>query len=190
MSDHGQVHPSDLPHHEVLRARHVAFAAVEELIDRPAATRGYGVQPPDTYRYESGSGDHYDLVILDDDALLMVFDHESPRSPFARDDGAREWPGMFDGLPDHLRARVPAPDEGHPLAVSTCFWFTGGAWHEGNPEPVTDDSDYYAGDAGGAHHVLASVLDPQAGIEELLEQYELTELLDEALALLRSLDPE
>jgi hypothetical protein len=187
------VDPASLPDPPTLVRRHEALIAVEDLVAKPGdAFRMYGVERPDVWDFDSGSGDDYRLVLVGDDALLTVFAHESPQSPWGRDDELHEWPGMFDGLPEHLRARLPR-EPGEPLSVSACFWFTNGAWHAGNPEPVPqeddgeDDFDLYAGDPGGAKDLLGPLLDPDEGVRELVvDIWERPERLAEAQELLRA----
>jgi hypothetical protein len=178
-----------LPGPRCMRRRHEALASVEDLLGGSADSfRSYGAEAPDHYWFDTGSGDSYELIICGDEALLTVFDHESPRSPWAREDGLREWPGMFDGLPDRLRKRLPEPEDDEPLSVSACFWYVDGAWHEGRPEPV-DDDDGYGDDPGGALGVLAPLLDPESEAREMVTYvHEQPERLDEALAVLRRLD--
>lgn len=177
-----------LPAPTVLRQRHQAFMAVEDLLnDAEPAHRYYGFTEPDEYWFDSGSGDEYRLVIVGEDALLTVFDHESPQSPWAREDQAEEWPGMFEGLPDHLRARLPDTGGHEHLSVSACFWFVDGAWRMGEPEPVPpQDTDFYAGDPGGANDLLGPLLHPEEEVRELVEDiYQQPERLAEALALVK-----
>src|SRR5689334_21909154 len=113
-----------LPYPAGLRRRHEPLVAVEALVAAdPQSDPYYSARPP-IYSFASGTGASYDLVLDGDDALLMAFDHESPRSPWARDDGAMEWPGMFDGLPDRLRRRLPEPEDDEPMSVTACLWFT------------------------------------------------------------------
>lgn len=183
------MNPSVLPHPDVLRRRHEALAATEEMVGPPAdGSRYYGNEPPDHWWFSSGSGDTYDLVISGDEALLTVFDHESPRSPWGREDHLPEWPGMFDGLPDRLHRRLPEREEDEPLSVSACFWFIDGSWREGRPEPIPDEDDVYGDDPGGAGGLLAPLVDPEAGVRALVtDVYEQPQLLDDALARLRTM---
>jgi len=180
---------SDLPSPPELRRRHEALIAVENLVSGGDDFRSYGSDPPNVLWFSSGSGDEYRLAFTGDDALLTIFDHEAPQSPWGRDDGAPEWPGMFDGLRPHLRALLPTPEDDEPMSVSACFWFTDGAWHMGDPEPIPDEGDVYDEDPGGAAGLLASLLDPEAEVRELVgDVYEQPERVDEALQLLRRLD--
>ena len=72
------------------------------------------------------------------------------------------------------------------MSVSGCFRFTNGMWHEGRPEPVPEEGDFYAGDPGGASGLLAPLMDPEAEARELIgELYEQPARVDEALALIR-----
>ncbi len=185
----GRMNPSLLPHPATLRRRHEALAAAEELVAGSSDDhRYYGAEPPHRYWFDSGSGDFYEFVIDGDDALLTVFDHESPRSPWAREDGLPEWPGMFDGLPEQLRQSLPEREEDEPWSVSACYWFTDGAWREGHPEPVPREGDLYDDDPGGAAGLLAQLLDPESEVRELVgDVYEQPERVGEALGLIRSM---
>ena len=184
----GVMDPSLLPEPEDLRRRLEALVAVEDLLGPSRdGFRYYDVDPPDQWRFDSGSGDFYVLAVSAGAALLIVFDHESPRSPWGRVDEAPEWPGMFDGLPGHLRRYLPEREAGEPLSVSACFWFLDGSWHEGNPEPVPRDGDFYDDDPGGAADLLAPLLDPLAEVRELvMAVYEQPDRLEEARALMRA----
>lgn len=181
---------SRLPAPEVLRRRHEALAAVETMVKESSNVddgfRHYAAEPPDHYWFDSGGGDSLELVINgSDEALLTAFDHESPRSPWGRDDQLPEWPGMFDGLPDRLREQLPEREEDEPLSVSACFWFVDGRWQEGRPEPVPREGDLYDDDPGGAAALLAPLLDSEAEVRDLV--YDQPERLDDALALFRRL---
>ena len=181
--------PDSLPHPAVLRRRHQALAAVERLV-APNANRGdryYGSDPPHRYWHDSGGGDNFELVIDGKDALLTAFNHESPRSPWGRDDGNAVWPGMFDGLPERLRPWLPEHGD-EPMSVSACFWFTDGRWHEGEPEAVASDGDVFDDDPGGVTDVLRPLLDTEAEVRELVGfVHEQPDRVDEALALVREM---
>jgi len=134
-------HPADLPAPELLRRRHLAYLVLDESVGGCSSDLrmfGTGRSSADEVLlwYENGSGDDYGLVVLEKEALLWVFDHECPFSPWVLyDSGVTDWPGMLDGLPEHLAAHLPHPiGPGEPRSVSGCYWYTDGAWSMGDPE--------------------------------------------------------
>lgn len=49
----------------------------------------------------NGAGDHLHVLFTDSGTLIKGFDHESPLSPHAREDG-EIYPGMYDEVPETL----------------------------------------------------------------------------------------
>jgi hypothetical protein len=168
--------PAGLPAPRVMRRRHLVLAAIDARLGRGD---GYYVKG-DALRYDSGGGDAYGLVFDGENALLWVFDHESPYSPYAHDDDPEVWPGLLDGLPDELATHLPA---GHPLAVSAAYWYVDGRWQMGAPEPATEDAGPYLSDPQGVRELVAPLLD--ADVSEILaDYYERPELIPAAQALM------
>jgi hypothetical protein len=95
--------PAELPSPEVLRRRHVALVLIEEsLAGRDARFIAYQATDPTFLAFANGSGDEYALNLAGEEALLWLFDHECPYSPWALDGDPRDWPGMLNGLPAQL----------------------------------------------------------------------------------------
>src|SRR4051794_28976540 len=90
-----------LPAPPALRARFRALARLEaEVSDRPSTV--WSDDPPlgPGARSESGSGDHVRALFWEDgSAFVSGFEHESPMSPWAREE-PRPWPGLLDRLPE------------------------------------------------------------------------------------------
>jgi hypothetical protein len=132
----------------------------------------------------AADGDHYALCVWRDGrALVWGFDHESPYSALVREDGASEWPGMFDGAPPELLGVIDdAP--GARQAVTFCFWFVDGAWRQGRPEPPAPD--LVRSDPHGVAHLLGPLVDDEACLDEVLDWYDRDDLEDACLDLLHA----
>lgn len=178
--------PLTLPAPEVLMRRHMALAAVEDMLGLSrGGFRSFGSDPPSRFWFDSGSGDFYDLFVSGQEAVITLFDHEAPRSPWSLDEGSED-PGILEGLPRRLLGGLPEREEDEPVSVTACFWFTDGSWHEGAPEPVRPGADVYDDDPGGAASLLAPLLHPCNEVEELLRDSQ-PERRDEAFALMREM---
>jgi hypothetical protein len=82
----------------------------------------------------AGTGDEYAIVFSPVGALIRVFDHESPMSPWTRKPSA-PWPGVLDAVPAVFQARMQEPafvSEG-TFQVTACLWRQTGddRWHTG-----------------------------------------------------------
>ncbi|MFE4700540.1 hypothetical protein ACFRIC_26110 [Streptomyces sp. NPDC056738] len=100
-----------------------------------------------TASMRNGSGDEYDIVFAPAGAYIRGFDHESPLSPYHREDMPRPWPGVLDSVPEPFRCYVEEPaftDENGCPVVTVCLWRETNApsWQtgritfpEGHPDP-------------------------------------------------------
>ncbi|MFC7643832.1 hypothetical protein ACFQX6_25965 [Streptosporangium lutulentum] len=98
----------------------------------------------------NGSGDEYSIVFSDAGVYIRGFDHESPMSPWAHEDGEL-WPGVIDAVPEVFQAQMNEPAfmmEGTP-SVTACLWRTtsGIRWCTGEIEfpdrrPDPDGADW------------------------------------------------
>ncbi|MEU6273587.1 hypothetical protein ABZ871_14440 [Streptomyces populi] len=73
----------------------------------------------------NGSGDEYDIVFSPAGAYIRGFDHESPLSPYHREDVPKPWPGMLDSVPEVFHPYVEEPaftDENGCPVVTVCLW--------------------------------------------------------------------
>lgn len=82
--------------------------------------------------YDNGGGDQIVTLLGADWAVLLGFDHESSISPYGNDDMSLA-PGMYEGMPDALRARALAYFEGRDPMVTFCLWRrqSDEGWHRG-----------------------------------------------------------
>ncbi|MCM3785713.1 hypothetical protein M3231_22345 [Neobacillus mesonae] len=121
---------------------------------------------------DNGAGDHLYVLFTLDGALMKGFDHESPMSPHARDDG-EVWPGMYAGVPEPLIGVLQtSQDELEPEDVTFCLWQDKGEsfWSFGNLLD-TDELDEEEKD-GGADFLLGYLEDtPEAYTEWATDYY-------------------
>lgn len=93
----------------------------------------------------NGAGDEYAVVFSAAGVYVRGFDHESPMSPYATDDG-KPWPGVLDSVPEVFRAQVDEPAFGDGYGtphVTSCLWREPGddAWRHGDIDFPDDDQD-------------------------------------------------
>ncbi|AXK35438.1 hypothetical protein DVA86_25100 [Streptomyces armeniacus] len=103
----------------------------------------------------TGSGDEFDIVFSSAGAYIRGFDHESPLSPYHRDDVPAPWPGVVDTVPAVFRGLVSEPaftDEDGTPVVTVCMWRQEGddRWQAGQIDfpgghPDPDGSDWLFG---------------------------------------------
>jgi hypothetical protein len=188
----GVFDPSNLPAPESVRRRHLALVLVDEAIAGPDGEFRcyYGDQDGYLLTFSNGSGDEYRLVFTsDDEAVLSLFDHESPYSPWSHPATPVDWPGMFDGLPPHLAGHLPAREGPEwPRAITACCWFTKGRWQTGAPAAPPQIEGW--ADAQGVRGLLAPILDGTGGeVRRYVEEYwERSELTGAAIALFHVVD--
>lgn len=93
----------------------------------------------------NGSGDEYSIVFTAAGAYVRGFDHESPMSPYATDDG-KPWPGVLTAVPEVFRACVEEPafsDMPGVPSLTVCLWREHGdtAWRHGDVDFPGDGDD-------------------------------------------------
>jgi len=122
-----------------------AAAAVEALFSDEDWLRTYhyaenfhpGV---DLATFDNGGGDDMHILSSHDGVIIKGFDHESPVSPYARDDHS-PWPGIFEGVPAPLLRLLDDPairkDD-----ITFLHWLPAGAaqWSRG-PVSFPDGED-------------------------------------------------
>jgi hypothetical protein len=179
--------PAELPPPEVLRRRHLVLVLIEEcLAGQEAPLLMFQGADPEFLAFANGSGDEYALSFVGDDALLWVFDHECPYSPWALTGDPRDWPGMLDGLPAPLERHLPG---GRPRSVSAAYWYVDGSWQMGDPDPgpaVWQPGALHS-DPQGVRGLITPVLSADAS-ELVGHYYERPELVASAQRLMMLVD--
>jgi hypothetical protein len=178
--------PADLPEPAAILARHRALVLVDVGLGGDYPCFFWDTDGPHgpLALWDNGSGDEYRIRAWPDGALLWGFDHESSMSPWGREDGRDDWPGLFDGLPERFRAVIDAQPQ-QRRSVTFCFWHEGGGWQSGSPEvPDWEQLDDPQGVAGVLDHVLHS----HGAGDYVRDYYQRPELEDAALALVTAVE--
>ncbi|WP_285499423.1 hypothetical protein [Actinokineospora sp. NBRC 105648] len=164
-----------LPPIDQLRARCIALAALDVLLSPDRDDRYHDHDPAWSPGTEvsvkrNGGGDEYSIAFTPAGAFVRGFDHESPMSPYATDDG-QPWPGVLDRVPAVFQPCVDEPafaDEGVP-SVTVCLWreHTDDRWHHGEIDFPGDGDD-------GADWLFSPLADgtPEAFQEFAQDYYE------------------
>lgn len=167
-----------LPGIDELRDRSRAMAMVEAVLSPERDLRhhafdvdwGEGAQLASR---DNGSGDGYSIVFSAAGAYLCGFDHESPMSPYATDDG-EVWPGLLDDVPEVFQRHVVEPafcDEAGTPAVTVCLWREAGdaRWRHGTFDHPDGDTR-----ADGASYLFGLLTDvtPAAFVDFATDYYE------------------
>ncbi|MFD5824155.1 hypothetical protein [Lentzea sp. NPDC060358] len=165
-----------LPGIPELRALCRALAALDVVLDPGSEQRHHlydtawapGQEHASKY---DGAGNDYSVVFGAAGAYVRGFDHESPMSPYATDDG-EPWPGVLDSVPEVFREHVEEPafsDESGTPNVTVCLWREHGdtAWRHG-------DVAVPAGGGDGAGWLFALLTDhgPEAFRDWAQDYYE------------------
>ncbi|MFJ8799936.1 hypothetical protein [Streptomyces sp. NPDC102487] len=139
--------------------------AMAEAVLNPDGEREYCLlsswsETEELVSLRNGSGDELDIVFGPAGAYIRCFDHESPLSPYAREDVPMPWPGVLDSVPEAFRRYVDEPaftdEDGCPV-VTTCLWRTTAAtsWETGR---ITFPDGY--ADPDGSDWLFELLLDP------------------------------
>jgi len=114
--------------------------------------------------YNNGGGNDMFVFFRGEDAIIKGFDHESPVSPYARDD-EDVWPGIYDGVPMALGALLD--DEAVQRDdVTFCVWHTLGTWRCGS-------MSFPAGEDDGSSYLLGTIyLDAASYVNWARDYYE------------------
>ncbi|WP_433581800.1 hypothetical protein [Paenibacillus amylolyticus] len=107
----------------------------------------------------NGAGDHLHVLFTDSGTLIKGFDHESPLSPHAREDG-EIYPGMYDEVPETLMAVLRDQEETLDLEdVTFCLWQEGKdlSWKVGNWIQLAMTEEDKADARGGAEFLLGYI---------------------------------
>ncbi|WP_328299506.1 hypothetical protein OG389_17955 [Streptomyces sp. NBC_00435] len=139
-----------LPDIATLRDRCRAMAALELVISGNEGDCYFSYDPAwgqgeEVALMDNGSGDDYAIVFTGAGVFGFGFDHESPMSPWAGDEGA-PWPGLIDGIPEVLLPLTtePAFCQGEGVLNATAvFWreTADTAWRAGKVEFPEGRSD-------------------------------------------------
>ncbi|UOK62417.1 hypothetical protein MT997_29780 [Paenibacillus sp. OVF10] len=107
----------------------------------------------------NGAGDHLHVLFTDSGTLIKGFDHESPLSPHAREDG-EIYPGMYDEVPETLMAVLRDQEETLDMEdVTFCLWQEGNdlSWKVGNWIQLAMTEEDKADARGGAEFLLGYI---------------------------------
>ncbi|WP_405170347.1 hypothetical protein MHI12_22145 [Paenibacillus sp. FSL H8-0280] len=133
----------------------------------------------------NGAGDHLHVLFTNSGTLIKGFDHESPLSPHAREDG-EIYPGMYDEVPDALMTVLRDHEETLDMEdVTFCLWQEGNdlSWKVGNwiQLAMTEEDEVDA--RGGAEFLLGYL---EKNMEDYVDwakgYYDLQDLPLEAVA--------
>jgi hypothetical protein len=183
--------PSTLPSPDVLRRRHLALVLVEAALGSQSEFRCFEAdESGDCLTFADGSGNEYQLSRRTDSrAVLAVFDHESPYSPWSHPARPVDWPGMLDGFPADLSEHLPQRDGPEwPRSITACYWYSRDRWEMGNPDPAPDAEQW--AEPQGVGPLLAPILDAtgdEAG-RYVHEYWERPEAVAPAVALFAAID--
>ncbi|MFJ9606040.1 hypothetical protein ACIRS1_06730 [Kitasatospora sp. NPDC101176] len=165
-----------LPEISLVRDRSRAMAMLDAILSPEWGDRYFSFDSrwsptEEMASMRDGSGNEYSIVFSPAGAYARGFDHESPMTPY-RVTPPAPWPGLFDGVPEALRAHVAEPafsDHGTPRAT-VCFWRerSDGAWRAGAVEPLPEGVE----DDGSAEWLFDVLLDgrPEA-YQRFAEEY-------------------
>ncbi|MEK4275655.1 hypothetical protein [Paenibacillus sp. FSL R7-0026] len=107
----------------------------------------------------NGAGDHLHVLFTNSGTLIKGFDHESPLSPHAREDG-EIYPGMYDEVPEALMAVLRDHEETLDMEdVTFCLWQEGNdlSWKVGNWIQLAMTEEDKADARGGAEFLLGYI---------------------------------
>lgn len=107
----------------------------------------------------NGAGDHLHVLFTNSGTLIKGFDHESPLSPHAREDG-EIYPGMYDEVPETLMAVLRDQEETLDMEdVTFCLWQEGNdlSWKVGNWIQLAMTEEDKADARGGAEFLLGYI---------------------------------
>ncbi|MEO2206637.1 hypothetical protein ABGV42_23260 [Paenibacillus pabuli] len=122
---------------------------------------------------DNGAGDHLHVLFTESGALIKGFDHESPLSPHAREDG-EVYPGMYDEVPGALKAVLQGHEERMELDdVTFCIWQEGNdpEWKTGSwiQQALMEESEDDA--TGGADFLLGYIEETPEAFADWAEGY-------------------
>ncbi|NMI05732.1 hypothetical protein HF638_17270 [Paenibacillus sp. SZ31] len=107
----------------------------------------------------NGASDHLHVLFTNSGTLIKGFDHESPLSPHAREDG-EIYPGMYDEVPKTLMAVLRDHEETLDMEdVTFCLWQEGDdlQWKVGNWIQQAMAEEDEADARGGAEFLLGYI---------------------------------
>jgi len=107
----------------------------------------------------NGAGDHLHVLFTNSGTLIKGFDHESPLSPHAREDG-EIYPGMYDEVPETLMAVLRDHEETLDIEdVTFCLWqeVNDLSWKVGNWIQLAMTEEDEADARGGAEFLLGYI---------------------------------
>jgi len=166
----------EIPEPELLRKRMQSQAALDVILCDEAWLRVHRFEQAwrpglDLGEIVNGAGDHLYVLFTEAGVLIKGFDHESPLSPHAREDG-EIWPGMYEEVPETLHAQLrDHQDELQYSDVTCCLWRRkdASAWHRGEWAGIytVDEVDR----DGGASYLMGYLYDSPQSYKEWAEDY-------------------
>ncbi|MCA9067520.1 MAG: hypothetical protein KDA84_01255 [Planctomycetaceae bacterium] len=146
---------SDMPSPSVLKEAMQKNAVLEVIMSDEAWLRCHTFQQQwskgvSLAKYDNGGGNHLFAFFCEAGCIIKGFDHESPVSPYAREE-FEVWPGIYEGVPPELLKLLDdkAVEKEH---VTFCIWSIGenSPWQMGEmefPEDEDDGSSYLLDEA-------------------------------------------
>ena len=99
------------------------------------------IEGADAFAVDNGSGDTMYVIFSESGCIIKGFDHESPFSPYAREDMSI-WAGIYDEVPQSLLAELDDPCY-EKENVTFCVWreVSQNEWRKGNIDNPDNDDD-------------------------------------------------
>jgi hypothetical protein len=159
-----------LPEVDVLKKLCQSLAMLDAIMSREWEYRYYSFNSKwadgeQMASMRDGSGDGYYILFNSQGAFLKGFAHESPMSPWNKDQ-EQVWPGVLDEVPSEFAAYLTEP--AFSMHDTTfCLWrrHADSEWQSGNIEyPADDDPD-------GAEDLLSMLTGSPSDYQQFAESY-------------------
>ncbi|MBR2564210.1 MAG: hypothetical protein IKE29_06270 [Paenibacillus sp.] len=128
---------------------------------------------------DNGTGDHLHVLFTNTGTLIKGFDHESPLSPYAREDG-EIYPGMYEGIPEELHSILCQHEEElNREDVTCCIWQEGDdlKWKTGSWMKYALAEEHETDAEGGLDFLLGYIEEtPEAYIDWAEGYYDMQEM--------------
>lgn len=192
---------TSLPNPDILRRKAQSVALLDAIMSPDWQYRYYSFNSKWSAgemmaSMRNGCGDNFFILFTQDGAILKGLAHETPISPWAREDKSL-WPGIFEGVPTEFAEFLTEPAFDIPN-TTYCLWrlHNDESWRMGSVQNPDDDGTR----DGSEEHLTIFIGGPEAyqayaleyyeknlPIESLKQIYDHVPLSDE---LVRSLNPE